>query len=583
SKLLAYATLEGFDYIVSPYARHHLHWFKSAGFPNLAWLPLISMYTVAHEWVNEKESKVVFVGHSSLHHPRRGKLLKSIEGLGVPFVSKVANRLEASQLFAESLISFNCSLNGDFNLRNLEVISAGGFLLTDQLSSLSGFDEYLSPGTYCDTYSSEDELIEKIYFYLENPTVALDIAKKAYEKFFIDWHPNHRINDLFHWVFDGVLPETYNPNNDPRFFVSQAYSHLTDTRLAIYEPVQELHRVEENLKVLISVDSAELTDVVLADLLDLPRLELYLAKGLAQHSTFLEDIKLAHRVHLLDGDVEDDFDVIISESKNLEKPVQVPRAKFVFILGDEGELVFSSAKKLMEVTSFCLPFVNGSQLLLRAYAEDSTNYVVDEIFSRNCYPILPFVPDVKMIVDIGANIGLASAYFRAYYKDASIHCFEVDPLALHLLKQNALSIGNCFVYPVGLYSDDLDKVFYTGSQTAAHSSIHQSSYSGFAQLLSFRKASSFLEGARIAKIDILKIDTEGCELQILRTLFSKIAEIKVIYLEFHSEEDRRLIDQFLSPTHVLWRGNILDAHRGDVCYLNRRCMPQDSPIEPLGR
>ncbi|MCJ2541605.1 FkbM family methyltransferase [Thermostichus vulcanus] len=576
SNLLTYALLEGFDYIVSSYNRQHLHWFLSAGLRNIAWLPLISMYTVTHEWVEDRAEAVAFVGQLRGFHPRRSRLIKSMREHHVPLIAKTADRFESAKLYAESLVSFNCSLNGDFNLRNLEIISAGGFLLTDRLSPFSGLDEYLSPGFYCDTYTSESELLEKISYYLSNPRSAIDIAKKAYEKFHKDWHPVHRINDLLNWIYNGFLPDVYSLNSDARTSLSLSQSGLAETRLAIYEPIQEIHRVEERVKVFISGDCPE---VILADLLDLPRLDLYLPKDF----TFLKDVNLpSFNFNLANNETDDSWDVLITDSNFLEQNKHLAlKFKFLFVLGDEGQLLYSNAERLMKVRLLRLSDKPG--LLLRIYDEDSMNYVVEEIFNRKCYPILDFVPDVQVIVDIGANIGLASAYFRMYYPDASIHCFECDPSAIHLLKQNALEIGNCQVHPVGLYSDDVDKVFYTGLQTTTHGSIHKSLYSGFPRLIELKKASSYLDGLDLNRIDILKIDTEGCELQILKTLFDRLNRIKLIYLEFHSEEDRRLIDQLLGSTHILWRGNILDGHRGEVCYLNRNYVPCNSPIQPLGR
>ena len=69
--LLAYWAVEAFDYVVTAYNRQHLYWFAAAGAENLAWLPLISMHTVVHKWVEARESQVVFIGHQGSDHPRR--------------------------------------------------------------------------------------------------------------------------------------------------------------------------------------------------------------------------------------------------------------------------------------------------------------------------------------------------------------------------------------------------------------------------------------------------------------------------------------------------------------------------------
>lgn len=570
--LLAYCAAEDFDYVVTPINRQHLHWFAAAGFNNVAWLPLIHMYTVTHEWVEARENRIAFLGHAGAFHPRRIRLINALRGAGLPLVTKSGTREEGAHLFAHSLISFNCSLNGDFNLRNLEIISAGGFLLTDRLSFASGFDEYLMPGLYCDVYDSETELLEKVEFYLENSGLAIEIARRAYKRFFTDWHPKHRIADLMNWVFKGELPNFYAAKSDPRFFISTAYRDLVNTRLAIYEPVQELHRVEEQLKVLVSKDCPV---AVVADLLDLPRLEVYVEAGFPVSEIPKGALS---RLHLLEKDLRDErgWDILITKSVE-----RVASSKFVFLLGSENQIVFSNAKKLVDTSLLTLKRRDGYQFRVKVYNDDSTDYIVDQIFNKMCYPILDFVTNVEVIIDIGANIGLASSYFRIFYPNASIYCFELNYEAIHLLKLNSLSIENCYVYPFGLYSDDTTKVFYSGLQTTRHTSVYRSSCVGFPQLAYLRKASHFFKSIDIDKVDILKIDTEGCELQILKDLFEKLSTIKVIYLEFHSEEDRRLIDQLLNPTHVLWRGDIVHAHRGNLCYLNRNCVPKDSPIEPL--
>ncbi|MGY2976886.1 hypothetical protein ACVWYZ_002831, partial [Thermostichus sp. MS-CIW-37] len=140
--LLTYWATEAFDYIATAYDRQHLHWFAAAGVQRLAWLPFISACLTSSSWIEKKEIRVAFVGNLNFnsYHYRRLKLIMSLKKLGLPLLIKT--RVDNPQLiFGGSLISFNCSQNGDLNLRNLEVISAGGFLLTDQLSFASGLDE----------------------------------------------------------------------------------------------------------------------------------------------------------------------------------------------------------------------------------------------------------------------------------------------------------------------------------------------------------------------------------------------------------------------------------------------------------
>ena len=48
-----------------------------------------------------------------------------------------------------------------------------------------------------------------------------------------------------------------------------------------------------------------------------------------------------------------------------------------------------------------------------------------------------------------------------------------------------------------------------------------------------------------------------------------LPQIMVIYIEFHSEEDRRYIDALLSPSHCLSKAKIDVPHTGDVTYVSK--------------
>jgi hypothetical protein len=58
---------------------------------------------------------------------------------------------------------------------------------------------------------------------------------------------------------------------------------------------------------------------------------------------------------------------------------------------------------------------------------------------------------------------------------------------------------------------------------------------------------------------------------VLTSLQEQLEDIKVIYVEFCSEQDRKQIDQMLDPTHLLWQGEVVAGQRGVLCYLSRVC------------
>jgi len=86
-------------------------------------------------------------------------------------------------------------------------------------------------------------------------------------------------------------------------------------------------------------------------------------------------------------------------------------------------------------------------------------------------------------------------------------------------------------------------------------------------------ADAFAAETDMTRPDIIKIDTEGCELPILSALSECVRATKVLYLEYHSEEDRIAIDEMLRPTHILYSGNVQFPHRGEFVYVRNDAFP----------
>ena len=71
------------------------------------------------------------------------------------------------------------------------------------------------------------------------------------------------------------------------------------------------------------------------------------------------------------------------------------------------------------------------------------------------------------------------------------------------------------------------------------------------------------------RIDILKLDTEGCEVPILGSMLDVVAATtKVVFLEYHSDEDRRRLDAMLEPSHQLVYGQN-HFETGELTYFAR--------------
>jgi FkbM family methyltransferase len=173
----------------------------------------------------------------------------------------------------------------------------------------------------------------------------------------------------------------------------------------------------------------------------------------------------------------------------------------------------------------------------------------------------------------GIQFGMGQG-FISRIRVAKLLCGPVIPVPepFHLLEQNTRWAGGRIqCRNVGLSNQDARLPMFRGAVDSVTNSVHPNAETSRESFeIEVRDAGSALVEAGITRIDILKVDTEGCEVVIFESLKGFLPEVMVIYLEYHSEEDRLTLDQLLSPTHLLAKGAINGLHRGELCYVSRK-------------
>jgi len=103
---------------------------------------------------------------------------------------------EMPLIFRESRINLNITsktIQTGLPLRIFDVLACGGFLITNYQEQLS---ETFEIGRDLEIYSSEEELIEKVGFYLKNDDLRNKIARSGYEKVKANHTYNIRIKQI---------------------------------------------------------------------------------------------------------------------------------------------------------------------------------------------------------------------------------------------------------------------------------------------------------------------------------------------------------------------------------------------------
>ena len=207
---------------------------------------------------------------------------------------------------------------------------------------------------------------------------------------------------------------------------------------------------------------------------------------------------------------------------------------------------------------------------LRFPAAGNLESIVLKILSAQEYPVLQlpgWAP--RTVLDIGANVGAASLLFSLAYPGARVRAWEPSPSTVAFLLPNTAWRPQIEVEAVGLYDRHAAVKLYQGTSQCAQASVSASvetrgdSFETIA-LVPAAEAIGAVEGPVV-----LKIDTEGCEVPVLTGIPEVLARTDVLYVEYHSEQDRREIEALVADRFVLWRASAVAVHRGTLAYLSR--------------
>jgi FkbM family methyltransferase len=196
---------------------------------------------------------------------------------------------------------------------------------------------------------------------------------------------------------------------------------------------------------------------------------------------------------------------------------------------------------------------------------------VESVLTGADYPLVfPGIFEPHTIVDVGAHAGAATVYFKSHYPKARVFAFEPCSDSYEHLCANTRELDFVRLRRAALGARDGEARLYSGQHSSMqHSLVPNAENTGAFEWIPVLAARAALEALGAPTFSILKIDTEGCELEILESLGDLLESVDVIYLEYHSEADRLAIDRLLAPHFILYTARADGAHRGTNAYV--RC------------
>ncbi|MBZ5504324.1 MAG: FkbM family methyltransferase [Acidobacteriia bacterium] len=155
-----------------------------------------------------------------------------------------------------------------------------------------------------------------------------------------------------------------------------------------------------------------------------------------------------------------------------------------------------------------------------------------EIFARECYRFTSKKND-PVILDCGANIGMATLYFKWLYPAAQITAFEPDPATFKALQNNISSnrLPGVVAHNIALGGQDTEISFHVPEAGSLMMSAVPSRVQGETLQVPCRRLSTFITG----EVDLLKLDIEGMEGPVVDELADsgKLSLVREFVIEIH--------------------------------------------------
>jgi FkbM family methyltransferase len=147
---------------------------------------------------------------------------------------------------------------------------------------------------------------------------------------------------------------------------------------------------------------------------------------------------------------------------------------------------------------------------------------ISQIIVNDEYNLKYFLKEDFMVFDIGANIGVFTCFAANLVKKGKVFAFEPVSMVFDILRKNAESYRNIEIFQLGLGSREETKEILIRTWNPGYSTIEDSAVQrpkesfDIKENIEISKLDNIVNKLNLEKINFIKIDVEGYEVEVLR-------------------------------------------------------------------
>ncbi len=187
---------------------------------------------------------------------------------------------------------------------------------------------------------------------------------------------------------------------------------------------------------------------------------------------------------------------------------------------------------------------------------------------------------INTFIDIGAHKGTYTDLFIDNYDIKKIYMFEPQLSIFKYIKKKYKNVKIIKIFNYGISNRNEKKIFYINKHDLTSSikklnpkntylnlksKLFSTNLKGMVErktIIQTIKLKNFFLKSNIKKVDLIKVDTEGHELEVLLGLEKKIVLVKAFLIEFHSNHtylnyDNKKIEKILKKNNFKLKKRII--------------------------